>query len=673
MLDLIKRFIKVCPKTGRLKGLKPLKGFSRFLIPLFGFIALLWILFRVIPKPSRAEYPCIKAATPIATGFLVYIVGLAAAIFSFQKAGHYFKKSKYTLASFLILSGITVSLFTILKTDNDTYAVSNSADSLFVPSDPPNTPMGMGNGIFPGRVVWIWDSTATSWNGQSGFWWDDNNTDQETVDSMLSKSLRALSGKSTDTEAWDALFRYFNAKHDKENLGYQPGEKIAIKINLNQMSEYNFSNPGNASFPSPQVILSLIRQLVYNAGVQAEDITFYDSNRYIPNAIFTKCKNEFPGVHFMGWRESNGRERYVRDTTNMHWSEDLKMEINGGQPAYLPTAVTQADYLINLANFKGHRYVGVTFCSKNHFGTISCDDNTGSPYQYAPHAAGLHPYVAVHDIIIPGSAEWTFSGRPMGTYNALVDLMGHKDLGGKTFLFLIDALYAAQTEGSAVTRQGKWVSAPFNNDWTSSLFLSQDNVAIESVGLDFFRTEAGVNPDNDTTVYGAVDNYLHEAALADNPPSGTVYDPEADGFRLQSLGVHEHWNNSVDKQYSRDLGTGEGIELVYLGDAVTSVKEKWNPTEFILLQNYPNPFNPTTSFEFRISKFGFVTLKVFDLLGGEVATLISEEKHAGEYKVEFSAIGRGKNLASGIYFARLIVKTGNSKLSEKTIKMVMTK
>jgi hypothetical protein len=50
--------------------------------------------------------------------------------------------------------------------------------------------------------------------------------------------------------------------------------------------------------------------------------------------------------------------------------------------------------------------------------------------------------------------------------------------------------------------------------------------------------------------------------LADNPPSGTTYDPEGDGTLLASLGVHEHWNNPVDRQYSRNLGTGDGIELV---------------------------------------------------------------------------------------------------------------
>ena len=57
------------------------------------------------------------------------------------------------------------------------------------------------------------------------------------------------------------------------------------------------------------------------------------------------------------------------------------------------------------------------------------------------------------------------------------------------------------------------------------------------------------------------DNYLHEAALANQPPSGTVYKP--DGEPIGSLGVHEHWNNPRDKQYSRKLSReGRGIELI---------------------------------------------------------------------------------------------------------------
>jgi hypothetical protein len=142
----------------------------------------------------------------------------------------------------------------------------------------------------------------------------------------------------------------------------------------------------------------------------------------------------------------------------------------------------------------------------------------------------------------------------MGTYNTLVDLMGHEQLGGKTMLFMIDGLYGAEDQSSEPNR---FQSAPFNNDWTSSLFVSQDGVAIDSVALDFLRNEPTV-----TELEEAADNYLHEAAQAGNPPSGTFYDPEGDGTSLTSLGVHEHWNNATDKQYSRNLATGEGIELV---------------------------------------------------------------------------------------------------------------
>lgn len=612
---------------------------------------LIWMLVRIIPKPSRAQYPCMKVAAPMASGFLVYVAGLAATIFSFRKARHFFRKSNYILASVLILSGAAIGLFTILHTDTESYAFSVSGDSLFVPTDPPNSPMGTGKGIFPGRVVWMWDSTATTWDGRTGYWWDDNVTHQEIVDSMLSKSLRALTGKSSDAEAWDALFRYFNEKHGKGSVRYQAGEKIAIKINLNLIG--GLGNPGNASFPSPQAVLALLRQLVNKAGVQAADITFYDTNRYVPDAICTKCKNEFPGVHFMGWSQINGREKYVRDTTRIHWSENLTMEINGGHTAYLPTVVTQAAYLINLANFKAHRYVGVTFCTKNHFGTISCDGNDGLPYQNAPHAAGLHCYVAVHDITIPGSAEWSFTGRPMGTYNALVDLMGHKDLGGKTLLFMIDALYGMQSEQDAVLLNSKWLSAPFNNHWTSSLLLSQDNLAIESVGLDFFRSEQSVNP-NIVYVYGAVDNYLHEAALADNPPSGTFYHPNGDSVRLQSLGVHEHWNNPTDKQYSRNLQTGNGIELIKLQSPVTSVPELRMPSEFVLLPNYPNPFNPSTTISFITPRTSNLELVVYDLPGRVVRTLVSGVMEAGRHTVVWDGKdNRGVSVGSGSYFYQL--------------------
>jgi hypothetical protein len=140
----------------------------------------------------------------------------------------------------------------------------------------------------------------------------------------------------------------------------------------------------------------------------------------------------------------------------------------------------------------------------------------------------------------------------MDVYNCLVELNGHRHLAGKTLLYFIDGLYSAVHESGNVI---KWES--FGDDWFSGVLASQDPVAIDSVGFDFLRNEPRC-----TQVIGHPENYLHEMALADNPPSGTFYDPEGDGIRLASFGVHEHWNNAVEKKYSRNLGTGQGIELV---------------------------------------------------------------------------------------------------------------
>ena len=91
-------------------------------------------------------------------------------------------------------------------------------------------------------------------------------------------------------------------------------------------------------------------------------------------------------------------------------------------------------------------------------------------------------------------------------------------------------------------------------------------------------------------------------------------------------------------------------------------------SEFSLYQNYPNPFNPITNIKFRIANlpdgkagFGLVTLKVYDVLGNEVATLINEEKQPGEYEVEFDA----SVLASGIYF--YTIKAGDFSSTKKLI------
>ena len=73
------------------------------------------------------------------------------------------------------------------------------------------------------------------------------------------------------------------------------------------------------------------------------------------------------------------------------------------------------------------------------------------------------------------------------------------------------------------------------------------------------------------------------------------------------------------------------------------------PSKFNLDQNYPNPFNPSTAISYQLSAFGHVTLKVYDVLGNEIKTLVNEYKPAGKYTINFDA----SKLASGVYFYRL--------------------
>jgi hypothetical protein len=129
--------------------------------------------------------------------------------------------------------------------------------------------------------------------------------------------------------------------------------------------------------------------------------------------------------------------------------------------------------------------------------------------------------------------------------------------------------------------------------------------------------------------------------------------------------------------------TAEGIALNITDEA------KVNPEEFVLYQNYPNPFNPTTKIKFTIptppissplskgrTKEGFVTIKVYDILGNEIATLVDEELQAGEYEVEFNPTSDIRNLASGIYFYQLKAvdpSTGSGQVFVSTKKMILLK
>jgi len=513
---------------------------SSWLLGAGGLFALLWFLIRVIPKPSRASYPCQRLAFPIASAFVVWLAGVVGSIALVRRARRWSSPARAALV-IAVVAALAAGLWHAEEAVTQTTALA--ADLT------PNAPVGVAKGIHPGRVVWVHDPDATNWDGPgNGYWWESRHTDQTVVDRMMDRAIRTLAGEERAADAWKRIFTYFNRTHDRGDRGYRPGEKIMIKVNyvgcirawdrreLTAIDQYDLKNRDYMN-TSPQVIIALLGQLRDVAGVKEEDITVGDTLCYFATQFYEPCRTRFPRVRYLDCVGKFGRTRTTPSDVPLYWSTP---NAANSKTDYVPAPYVEADYLINLANLKSHNDVaGVTLCGKNHYGSLG----------RTPSAPG---YFDIH-------TDMPFRTPGMGHYRPVVDLMGHKHIGRKTVLFLIDGLYAGKHAKENSPR--KWNTAPFHGDWTSSLFASQDPVAIDAVGFDLIRNEWDDAPHTPGT-----HDYLVEAALADKPPSGTFYDPDHDGDveRVPSLGVFEHWNNPKDKQYSRNLGTGAGIELVQI-------------------------------------------------------------------------------------------------------------
>jgi hypothetical protein len=600
--------------------------------PIIGLLSLIWFLIRVIPKPSRARYPCMRIAAPLASTFVIYLIGLTSSLLVFKKAKQYLYKSKYVMFSILLLMGSVLSIVTFLNTDEKVYASFRS--SILEGS---NQPMGEGKGIYPGRVVWIWDPEATDENctNESGdYWWQEDNTNQEVVNTMLSDALKMLTGEEIDSAAWDAIFHYYNQTHGKGDIGYTADEKIVIKINLNSLVSYGI----NTIDTSPHIVFAILTQLINVVGMAQEDISIGDPGRDFTDLYWDKCHSAFPDVKY--WGNNSGRTPILKSDTFEMFTSDGEVQ------DYLPKCYLEADYIINIPVFKKHHRAGISLSSKNHFGTFV-------PF----HGDAWH----WHYSLPCTEGDGVVNNGEHGVYRCFVDIMGHEQLGGKTILYIIDGIWSSTNWGHPPIR---WRMAPFNDDWASSIFVSQDPVAIESVGFDFLYHEFDEdhptegNPTGTYTGpfprYAGVDDFLHQAADSANwTDSVPYYDPEGDGTPIPwSLGVHEHWNNAFEMKYSRNLGEDEGIELVSNYEPSGIEENNDSPVsvnDCILHQNYPNPFHSSTIIQFTIPSTEFVRLEIYSNLGQKIETLVNERLSKGNYTIKWDA----KNLASGVYFYSL--------------------
>jgi len=284
---IVSNLFERCPKTGKIRGINR-SAWPEWSLLFAGLAACIWYLFRVIPKPSRAEYPCQSAAAPIRIGFLTYCAALAGYAFSLTKARSLLRNKKRVLAGLCFVAAI-VSLFVF---------IANDARPAFAAN-----PTGTAKGIFPGRVAWVYNANAALWNG-TGNYWDAAVNPQAEYNKSFTDGIAALSGGKNDADSWDKIFRWFNNSHGRPGTGYQAGDIIAIKINQNNTAA-PAEDHGNAMNSNPQTSVAVVASLV-NAGVPQADIWIGDPSRAVTDNVFNPIHNAFPKVSVVDYYGNNG-------------------------------------------------------------------------------------------------------------------------------------------------------------------------------------------------------------------------------------------------------------------------------------------------------------------------------------------------------------------------------
>ena len=547
----------------------------RLVFIVMGVVSTVWFLIRVIPKPVRATYPCMKVAAPFMSGLVAYLFAVGGLTALSRKLKRKIINVRFG-ATVMLLAAVVVAMAIIPS------PVSQTQDEELLwgaAIEGPNKPFGEAKGIFPGRVVWVWNPDATNEKFEHNslddyqFFWQPDKSNPAVINKMFQDGIMKLTGEDNIAKSWDAIFNHFNERKHNERRSYKKGEMIFVKINQGQ-SNWVLRNPvdyangykvgpkeeGDRRNPrsitptenTPYVVLELLRELVNEVGVNQEDIYVGDPMNPIYSHNYDAWVKEFPNVKYIdrGFGDEDYGSKFGR--TKINFTEEPYIYYSDKRSTEkIYDVIVNADYMIYVPVLKPHGAAGISIGAKLNFGNIGAE---GSFHLHYSHVANRR--------------EGTPSNTGYGKYRIFVDLMGSKYLGQNSLIFIVENLFGGGS--SEVMGPVKYFMSPFNSDWCNSIFMSLDQVAIESVGYDFLRTEFnGINQhdpinndwENIANMYG-VEDYIHQAADPKNWPEGVIYDPDNSGKPIPVLGVHEHWNNPNDKQYSRNLGTGSGIELV---------------------------------------------------------------------------------------------------------------
>ena len=332
--------------------------------------------------------------------------------------------------------------------------------------------------LYPNRVTRVYSENATSWDFSSGYYFDAIAGD--VARQMVNQAVQDLTDATSAAAAWNEIM-----------ASYVPGDKVAIKINLNNI--YNTSDIDNNMDAVAPVIDAVVAALNQNVDVPLSDILVYDSQRALPIDRLVNS-SAYPSV----FSDDNGS---WRDGDPSVWNDSVIVTIRDpvGNPAYVCNVsdlLTQCEHLINIPLLKRHPEAAVTGAMKNHYGSVSnCFELHTQPY------------------------------RRNGSY--IGDINNHPEIRGKTRLIVADALFGSWAHNQGPPRQ--WQI--FNNGSPNSVLASLDPVAIDSVMFDI------INDERNARGYPEEEHGHLEVAM-----------------NYHGLGVHEHKPYSEISYRESELG-----------------------------------------------------------------------------------------------------------------------
>ncbi|MBD3348855.1 MAG: DUF362 domain-containing protein [Candidatus Eisenbacteria bacterium] len=413
---------------------------ARICSALIGLAALAWFLLRTGTRPSRAVYPCQRAALSTSWAFLAVPFAAFVPMPPRRMRGRSGRGPAVAAVVAVGVVGLVIALQSGAFTgggERDGWDRETWLGGLSERAPLPR---------LPGRVAHVTDARATSWDFETG--WYGDYIDQAVVTSMVEDGLLALTEAPSVAEAWELLIPDF-----------EPGQKVAIKVNLNNTRS---ELPGKAIDAVIEPVNAVIAGLV-GRGFAPSDITVYDVTRgahdgRMPDHLPERCAYEGVGfVAYVGNDAPFSNEKVEFDPSGREGISDRP----------LARVMVEADYLINMPIAKAHDFAGMSVSFKNHFGSIDRCDH-------------LHPYVFLRDD----------SYTP--DYSPMLELYAHEDVGGKTVLTVCDALFGTCTHlWSPPTRWPSCGGPP------NSILLSTDPVALDCVVADMLAEQGAIPEGSD--------------------------------------------------------------------------------------------------------------------------------------------------------------------------------